>query len=325
MPRKASLSIELLETFIRLLDNGGDAARTARELDLNQPSMSKRMAMLQRAGRVKRAWLVRRGKTWYATDEGQRVLGAVRDIVHRHRKLTQFLGGNEAGLPEVTFACGQRASIGFVLDAVKRFRNQHPEVGFRLSTLRGRARVEGVANGLLDLATVTVDEALIREAARRPVHLETLFEDPLVLVCAAKSEWRDRVEALPEGGLKPKDLAGLPLILPEPDSDVRRQFDRVVREAELRRPLNVVLELGGWPVLLEYVAAGLGVGVAAESACRGAGGVAVVRQLDRKRFAPAQMRLICAAGEDGGPDLSEPAGLFREELRRAADEARKGA
>src|SRR5690349_2044595 len=48
MPRRASLSVELLDTFLRLLENGGDAARTATELGLNQPSMSKRMALLQR-------------------------------------------------------------------------------------------------------------------------------------------------------------------------------------------------------------------------------------------------------------------------------------
>jgi DNA-binding transcriptional LysR family regulator len=42
MPREASMS--LLETFLTLLRHKGNAARAARELRINQPSISKRLA-----------------------------------------------------------------------------------------------------------------------------------------------------------------------------------------------------------------------------------------------------------------------------------------
>jgi DNA-binding transcriptional LysR family regulator len=319
MPRKAGLNVELLETFVRLLENDGDAALTARQLGLNQPSMSKRMAMLQRSGRVRRSWLQRQGKTWYATEEGQRLLPAVREIVRRYRRLLTFVNAQEIAAPEVSFACGQRAATDFALEAVRRFRAEHPDITLRLSTLRGDARILGVASGQLDLATVTADEAHIRELARRPMHIETLFEEPLMLACARRSDWTAAVEALPDGQVRADHLARLPLILPDPDSGVRRQLEPVVAGGKQRKPVNVVLEVGGWSALLAYVAEGMGVGVAIESACREAPGKLVLRRLDRKVFPAIATRLICCKDEDTGkPELSADAERFRQALLQAA-------
>lgn len=50
MPRPSTLSLELLQTFLVLLRDDGDAAVTTRELDINQPSMSKRLSIFQHAG-----------------------------------------------------------------------------------------------------------------------------------------------------------------------------------------------------------------------------------------------------------------------------------
>ena len=50
MPQTATLSFDLLKTFVILVNQGGDAARAMRELGLNQPTMSKRLRHLQHAG-----------------------------------------------------------------------------------------------------------------------------------------------------------------------------------------------------------------------------------------------------------------------------------
>src|SRR5438309_2338595 len=150
MPRPPSLSPELLQTFVTVVETEGDASRAATLLDINQPSMSKRLAQLQHAGRLlKKPWLERVGKTWMLTAEGQRVLPAVRDLLRRYEQLTTFV---DAGAPAgLHFACGREALTGFVLDAVKAFRRRH-EVKLHLATLRGQQRIEGVASGALDLA-----------------------------------------------------------------------------------------------------------------------------------------------------------------------------
>ena len=51
MPRSSRLSIELLQTFLSLLEDQGDALAAAAKLEINQPSMSKRLAVMQHTGR----------------------------------------------------------------------------------------------------------------------------------------------------------------------------------------------------------------------------------------------------------------------------------
>ena len=84
MPRPPSISPELMTTFVTVVRTEGDATRAAELLNINQPSMSKRLAFLQHAGRIlRRPWLERVGKTWRLTEEGRRVLPAVEELVHR--------------------------------------------------------------------------------------------------------------------------------------------------------------------------------------------------------------------------------------------------
>lgn len=110
MPKQTKLSIELLRTFTILLDQGCNTTATRRILRVNQPSLSKRLQTFQRPGKdMARPWLVRKGKTWKATPEGQRVRQAVVALVARYDHLMTFIQGTEARQPGVHFACGQLA------------------------------------------------------------------------------------------------------------------------------------------------------------------------------------------------------------------------
>ncbi len=319
MPRRVSLSLELLQTFLLLHRNDGDAAKTALELNINQPSISKRLSFLQHAGPVlDRPWLVRVGKHWKPTEEGERALPAVEEIVQRYEHLQEFVEGPAPG-QQVRFAGGQHAVATFVYQAVRAFRDKHPDVPLRISTLRGRARIERVANGYLDLAAVMGPDDAIHEIARRPLYIRPLFLDPLALVCGTGSVWSARVAALPDGA-KPSSLPGLPLILPERDASARQAFNQGLRNKGLLHRLDVTLEIGGWETLLSYVRVGLGVGVVSAVAVRAAGASGlIVRALDRKSFPPLEVRLIARRrrGTTDQPDLSPQAQDFHDELLAA--------
>jgi DNA-binding transcriptional LysR family regulator len=323
MPRTSQLSIELLQTFLCLLEHGGDAAAAAARLGINQPSMSKRLAFLQHAGRgITRAWLKREGKTWKATAEGERVLPAVRDLVLRYERLTTFAQEEAAGLPAFTFGCGRHAATGFVLRAVRRFHREHPGVAFRISQLRGQARVEGVASGALDLATVTDREEPIRAAARCELHIDALPEEPLVLVAvhdgieAPLPPWHGAFVKLATRGVAAEALRSFPLILPEPDADVRRTIDAAAQAAGILGELRIALEVGGWQTILAYARVGLGVGVVTQTAFAHEPGGLEARALNRKTFPPPRTRVICRTcpGAAGELDLPGPAARFRELL-----------
>ena len=322
MPRSVTLSFELLQTFVSLIRHDGEAAAVMRELELNQPTLSKRLKYLQHAGPLlDRPWLVREGKTWKLTAEGQKVYPAVEELVDRYQTLQTFVeeGGKPAGAAPVHFACGQQMAGSLVRRALREFRKTHPDAHLRITTLRGRERIEGVSNGSLDLAIVTHDEPSIREIARRPLHVETLATYRLALVCAGGSKWESKLRSLPRAGAPPEALCSFPLILPEPEAGIRKGLDSVLRSHGLLNKLDVVLEIGGWVTILAYVRDGFGVGIVSEGALTDSGGL-TVRKLDAGSFDPIVARLICrkAAGPGEEPDLTEPARAWCDALRRAS-------
>jgi DNA-binding transcriptional LysR family regulator len=322
MPRSSQLSIELLQTFLSLSEHDGDALAAAHDLEINQPSMSKRLAVLQHTGRgITRPWLKREGKRWKATPEGLRVLPAVRDILARYDRLTAFSEDQGAGLPVFTFGCGQQAATGFVLRAARRFHSEKPDVAFRISQLRGRARIEGVVNGSLDLAAVTDREETIAAVARCELHIDALPEEPLVFVAGAAGggsmpAWHAAFLKLPPRGVSAEALPSFPLIVPEPDADIRRILDAAAQQAGVLNELNIALEIGGWQAILAYVREGLGVGVVTQTAFEQEPHQLEIRQLNRRTFPPTRLRLICRTRLTAPDelDLSAAAARFRELL-----------
>jgi DNA-binding transcriptional LysR family regulator len=316
MPRPPSISPELLTTFVTVVRTEGDATQAAEILHINQPSMSKRLAFLQHAGRIlRRPWLERVGKNWRLTDEGRRVLPAVEELVHRYRLLTDAI---EEARPAVVFGCGPGGAAGFVRDAVRAFRAKHPNETFRISARPATARVEGVANGSLDLATVRLEQQEILELARRPLFVEDLYEDPLVLAAVPGCPAFDEFQAVTDKTVPPKAMTRFPLIVPEPQAGIRRDLDRRLRDAGVLDRLKVAVEAGPWQTALGYVRDAVGVGVVPRSTVAGHAGL-VVKALSPK-LSPANMvRAICRrrAGSDE-LDLSDGAQSFFQALRDAA-------
>ncbi|WP_162136333.1 LysR family transcriptional regulator [Zavarzinella formosa] len=344
MPRPSRLSIELLETFIAVLDADGDASEAAKVLDINQPSMSKRLALLQKAGQhLPQPWLARQGKTWRATAEGERVMAAAREMVRRNDQFQTLIATGGTDVPDVSLACGQEAVKDFVMEAVRKFRQKFPRSRIRIATPGGRERVLGVATGVYDLAIIThepraditEEEQLsekLEQGSRRPLNVEPLFDDRFVLAATgkpgreeAKSAWHRRFAQSPEeetfsGSL----LVGLPLILPEPGRGRRDQFDRWARSAKAD-PLDVALEFGGWEAMLHYAAAGLGVAFATERSTARfvkTQGPLLIRRLSPSEFPPDAVRLVTRKAHGAErPELSPPATALREFLLEAVKTA----
>jgi DNA-binding transcriptional LysR family regulator len=320
MPRSVTLSFELLETLVMLIRAGGDASAAMKELGINQPSLSKRLKHLQHAGPLlDRPWVVRHGKTWELTDEGRRVWPAVAELVDRYENLEMFLEGDRSIGSSVRFSCGQLMAAGLVREALRLFQREYSQTRLRLSTLRGRARIEGVSNGSLDLAIVSHDEPSISEIARRPLHVESLVSHGLALVCAQDASWIRAIRALPKDAVPARALTGFPLIMPEPDAGIRKTIDEVLHRNGLQNKLNVVLEVGGWATILGYVRDGFGVGVVSEGAVNETKGL-IIRRLDPEVFPRIEAKLICRrlASSVDELDLSREGGAWRKVLQKVA-------
>ena len=188
--------------------------------------------------------------------------------------------------------------------------------------MRGQQRIEGVASGALDLAVITHDAEQVRAAARRPLLVEELFDDALILACPADSEWAATFRKLPADPVTKRLLPGLPLVLPDADSGIRQAFDARLREAGVLRQLDVAVEVGGWRAILACAKAGLGVGLLPRSVLVGES--MLVRPLHGSINPANRVRLIGRAlpGTEE-PDLSETALHFRDALRAAAAAVRQ--
>jgi DNA-binding transcriptional LysR family regulator len=321
------LSLELLETFVALADNDGDATHAAEVLKINQPSISKRLATLRRltSERMGQPWLLRKGKRWRLTSEGQRVRLVVADMMQRYEHMERFIASGAESRPIVAIACGQQAAGGVVRSAVEQFLRDAPDARVRVSTPRGRARIKGVAAGQFDLAIVTDSSPTILKVARREMYIEELLEDHFVLAAnpSASADWGRRWKNLADNRpVRAADLLELPFALPEPGSSRRKQFDDWCFRAT-QRTLNVRIEVGGWQAILDFVEAGHGVGLVPRSAievfkdrrrCK-----LTVRSLDPAELPPDAVRLIArkAHGKDE-PDLTEHGMTMLASLRHQA-------
>lgn len=302
------LTPELCRTFVALVRLDGSVTRTAHELGLNPASVSKRISPLTKGSppHLPRPWLEKRGKRFYLTDEGKKVLPTAAEQADRWDRFTAFAATSRpAGL---TVACGQEAAGESVLRAAAALRRSHPESSFRLAVVRGRRRIEGVTSGLYDVALVTVPKPDVQEIARREVVVTSLPDDEIVLACAAKSAWATAFAA--DRPAAASELVGWPLVLPEADAAVRRQFDEKLRR-QASRPPTIAVEAGGWRVLAGWVREGFGVGLLPRRLATTSR--LLVRELDPKLRPSNRLQVVrlpnvgelaeafCRALEEAGP------------------------
>lgn len=317
MPRKSRLSLDLLETFLTLVNCNGDASRAAKTLNINQPSMSKRLKSLQYAGApLQHPWLERVGKTWVLTEEGERVRPAVQELLDRHRQLTRFVTNSSE--QSVHVVAGQRSSAVVMRNAMLEFHKQHPDISVRISTKRSVERVEMVAVGHADFALVSHSEQEVQQIARRSLHVEDFLDSPLLLCGSPHAVWSGQLKNLQKKALEPNDLGKFPLILPEPDSGIRHQIDVWIESYTGGSvQINTILETGGWPVILEYLKAGLGVGFLPADYLPKDFDLLHI-ELENGQSLNAVNHLVCRFSNDTEKefDLSEPAQAFWDCLKR---------
>ena len=313
----------MLKTLVVLVRHNGDASATGRELGINQPSMSKRLAVMHRPGHLLPApWLDRTGHTWSLTPAGERAFPTVQEIVRRYAQLIGEPADDPAG-PLVAFGCGQTAAAGVVREAVKGFRRDHPGVRVRVRVLRGRQRVEELAAGGLDLAEIPYDPTTTRQVSGRPLVAWPLSVEPLVVVAGTRSPGGVALAGTPDGvPLRPKGLAGLgvPFLLPDPGSAARRGFDAAMAKAGVSDRVTVGLEAGGWGVLAGYARDGHGLAVVSRAGLGDRPAGVVVRPLDAGAFPPVRTWLAARrrSGSKTAPDLTSEADAFRMAVLAAA-------
>ncbi len=230
-------------TVVRL----GSVSRAAEAMFLSQPSVSLLLAALERELGCK--LLARVGRRMQPTEEGQLLYELARPIVEGVENLDgefrQRLSGRRAQTLDI--AAGTSTIQYLLPPLVKRFRELHPAVQLKLHNVTGGDGLALLRSGEVDLAVGSMLE-VPSDLDYAPVY----FFDP-VLIMPRGHPLAERAEI----GIE--DLSPYGLILPPKRLTTYRLVDAVFRARGV--PYTVTLEVGGWELIKQYVAMGLGISI----------------------------------------------------------------
>ncbi|MBQ0821391.1 LysR family transcriptional regulator [Microvirga sp. HBU67558] len=242
-----SINFEALDlrAFVAVVDLEG-FHRAAEALNLSQPALSRRIQRLEAA--VGAALLERTTRRVALTNVGREFLPLVRRMLDEFdsslfamREIGQQRGG------QITLACVPTAAYYFLPGVIARFKEQYPNIRFRILDLSANEGLESVARGEVEFGINLLG------GSDPELSFEPLLEDPFVLACR-----RDHPLAARQT-LTWSDLEGQPLVAVSRSSGNRILLDAALVRAGVR--LSWSYEVTHLSTSLGLVEAGLGISV----------------------------------------------------------------
>ncbi len=225
----------------------GTLSRAAEALYLSQPSVSLQLQALERE--LGMALLERRRRRINLTDAGEALYELARPLVEGWDNLDRDFQAKVQGLQagKLTIAAGTSTIQYLLPELVRRYRERYPAVHLQLANVTGR---DGLAMLREDKADFAVGSMLDvpHDIAWAPVrHYDPMLILPPDHPLAARTE------------VALADLSPYGLILPPQRLSTYRLVDLVFQQNQV--PYQVAIEVGGWDVIKEYVAMGLGISI----------------------------------------------------------------
>jgi DNA-binding transcriptional LysR family regulator len=225
----------------------GTLTRAAEALYLSQPTISLQLQALERE--LGTRLLERRRRRINLTDAGEALYELARPLVEGWETLDRDFQARVKGLQagRLTIAAGTSTIQYLLPELVRRYRERFPAVQLQLANVTGK---DGLALLRADDADFAVGSMLDvpNDIAWAPVQ----DYDPMLIMppdhpLAAK----DKITL--------EDLSPYGLILPPQRLSTYRLVDLVFQQRQV--PYHVAIEVGGWDVIKEYVALGMGISI----------------------------------------------------------------
>lgn len=225
----------------------GSVSRAAEALYLSQPAVTLQLQALERELGVR--LLERSGRRITLTREGQELYDLARPLVEGLDGLDAAFRDRVRGLDggELNVAAGSSTILYLLPRIVEAFRARHPEVRLSLHNVTGAGGLELLRSDTVDLAVGSMLD-VPADLDYAPVYrFEPMLITPREHPLAGKAD------------LRLQDLSPYGLILPPQRLTTYRLVDLVFQQN--RVPYTVALEVGGWEVIKQYVAMGLGISI----------------------------------------------------------------
>jgi DNA-binding transcriptional LysR family regulator len=225
----------------------GTLSRAAEALFLSQPSVSLQLAALEKELGVR--LVDRSGRRVQLTREGLTLYELARPLVEGLEALDAEFHGKLQGLDagELNIAAGASTIQYLLPPLVQAYRDKHPQVRLQLSNVTGQDGLALVRSDEVDFAVGSMID-VPNDVSYEPVyHFDPMLITPLDHPLAAKRE------------VRLEDLSPYGLILPPRRLTTFRLVDLIFQQRKV--PYHVAIEVGGWEVIKQYVAMGLGISI----------------------------------------------------------------
>ena len=225
----------------------GTLTRAAEALYLSQPTISLQLQALERE--LGAVLMDRRRRRINLTDAGEALYELARPLVEGWETLDRDFQARVKGLQagRLVIAAGTSTIQYLLPDLVRRYRERFPAVQLQLANVTGK---DGMALLRADDADFAVGSTLDvpNDIAWAPVHH---YDPMLIMPPDHPLATRDRITL--------EDLSPYGLILPPQRLSTYRLVDLVFQQRQV--PYHVAIEVGGWDVIKEYVAMGMGISI----------------------------------------------------------------
>lgn len=225
----------------------GSISRAAEALFLSQPAVTQQLQALERE--LGTRLLERSGRRITLTREGQELYELARPLVEGLDGLDVAFRERVAGLDagELDVAAGTSTILYLLPKIVSAFRAAHPDIRLSLHNVTGARGLELLRSDAVDLAVGSMLD-VPADLDYAPVYrFDPMLITPRDHPLARKDE------------ITLQDLSPYGLILPPQRLTTYRLVDLVFQQN--RVPYSVALEVGGWEVIKQYVAMGLGISI----------------------------------------------------------------
>lgn len=245
----------------------GTLTRAAEALYLSQPSVSLQLGALE--AELGCSLIERRRRRVTLTHDGQVLYELARPLIEGLEGLDEAFLNQTRGSGHATLdiACGNSTIQYLLPDMVAAFRARRADVHLNLHNVTGTDGLALLRSDEVDFAVgsmLDVPHDLSYEALH---HFDPLLITPLDHPLASKTE------------INLQDLSPFGLILPPKRLTTYRLVDLVFQKRKV--PYHVAIEVGGWEVIKQYVAMGLGISIVT-GMC--------IREADRERLAVRNLR-----------------------------------
>jgi DNA-binding transcriptional LysR family regulator len=225
----------------------GSVSRAAEALFLSQPAVTLQLQALERDFDV--PLFERLGRRLTLSRAGSALYELARPLVEGidgiEGEFRNRLKGLEAG--ELHVAAGSSTILYLLPPLVQAFRQQHPEVQLVLHNVTGKDGLGLLRSDAVDLAVGSMLD-VPTDLSYAPMYS---FDPMLIMAKGHPLAAQERIRL--------EDLSPYGLILPPKRLTTWRLVDLVFQQR--RVPYTVALEVGGWEVIKQYVAMGLGISI----------------------------------------------------------------